>query len=192
MIKLGAIIAAVLVYLGFSRESRDSGTPEPVQSTAGWETEPVSFEKSTVINLDDLYKKHGQRHGIDWKLLKAIAQVESSENPLAKNQLDPSFGLMQLLCKPDGMGGCSNRLNVLDWPPVGDSGNPEKSKLFDPDYSLHIGAQILAWNIGQYGRNKGIAVYNAWSAHTAPKDGPYPNQGYVDKVLSKYRNLGGI
>jgi len=180
MIKLAAIIAAILVYLGFQSKAKVPAG----ESTAGWEYDPILLGK-TVVSLDDLYKKYGQRQGLDWKLLKAIAQVESNENPQAKNQADPSFGLMQLLCQDDGMGSCRNKLNVLDWPP------DNKEKLFDPDYSLHIGAQILAWNITQYGQNKGIAVYNAWSAHSAPRDGPFPNQVYVDKVLSKLRALGG-
>lgn len=182
MIKLAAIIAAVLAYLGFQTKAKVNAE---YQTTAGREYDPILLEKA-VMSLDQLYQKHATRHGLDWKLLKAIAQVESNENPLAKNQADPSYGLMQLLCQDDGMGSCRNKLNVLDWPPE------NKEKLFDPDYSIHIAAQILSWNIGQYGLNKGIAVYNSWSAHSAPKDGPFPNQAYVDKVLSHYRALGGV
>ena len=178
--KILILIGAALAWMGF--QTKPKAEPKPVySSTADWDQEPVSFETKTMQpTLDELYQKHGQIHGLDPKLLKAIAQVESSENSLAKNQADPSFGLMQILCQDDGMGSCRNKLNILDWPPA------NKSKLFDPDYSLHIGAQILAWNIGQYGQNKGIAVYNAWSAHTAPREGPFPNQSYVDKVWAKY------
>ena len=177
MVKFAAIIAAVLVYLGFSKK-----TKVPIESsTAEWDQGSIdSSRPSGIMSLDDLYKKHGKRHGLDWRLLKAIAQVESNEDPQAKNQADPSFGLMQILCQDDGMGSCKNKLNILDWPPA------SKSELFDPDYSLHIGAQILSWNINQYGLDKGIAVYNSWSARHAPNDGPFPNQGYVDKVWAKY------
>jgi len=139
-----------------------------------------------VVTLDDLYEKHGREKGLDPMLLKAIAQVESSENPDAVNPADPSVGLMQVLCVPDGAGSCSNRLNVNDWPPQ------SRQQLFDPDFNLHIAAQILKWNIDTYGTLKGIAVYNSWSAHTDPREGPFQNQGYVDKVLSKYRALGGL
>ena len=179
MTKLIAILAAVLVYLGFQTKEKASASG----STASWAV-PADY-LTGAVDLDSLYEKHGRIHGLDPMLLKAIAQVESSENPLAKNLLDPSYGLMQLLCQDDGMGSCRNKLNVLDWPPE------SKEKLFDPDYSLHIGAQILTWNIDRYGFNKGIAVYNSWEAHTAPQDGPFPNQVYVDKVLSHYRALGG-
>jgi len=173
------IIGAVLAYLGFQTKEKASASG----STASWAL-PADY-LTEPADLDSLYEKHGRIHGLDWRLLKAIAQVESSENPLAKNQADPSFGLMQLLCQDDGLGSCRNKLNVLDWPPA------SKNQLFDPDYSLHIGAQVLSWNINRYGFNKGIAVYNSWEAHTAPQDGPFPNQGYVDKVLLKYRALGG-
>ena len=176
MKSLIVIIGAVLVYLGFQTKAKADTS---FTSTA-------DFGDTVEISLDDLYKKYGDRFSLDPLLLKAIAQVESSENPKAKNPADPSYGLMQLLCVPNGAGGCKNRLNVLGWPPE----NVEK--LYDPDYSVYIGAQILSWNQGRYGFNKGIAVYNSWSAHTAPQEGPFPNQGYLDKVLSKYRALGGL
>jgi len=180
MLKIGAIIAAVLVYLGFQTKTKVQA--EPLNE---YEYTPVDWSIKPAMSLDDLYAHYGQLHNLDPMLLKAIAQVESSEDPDAKNPNDPSYGLMQLLCVPDGSGGCKNKLNVLGWPP------DSVAKLYDPDYSVSIAAQILRWNIDRYGHNKGIAVYNAWSAHTAPQDGPFPNQGYVDKVLSKYRALGG-
>lgn len=181
MKSLAVIIGGVLVYLGFQSKAKvyADENRHPFTSTA-------NFGETVEISLDDLYRKYGDRYGIDPLLLKAIAQVESSENPKAKNPADPSYGLMQLLCVPDGQGGCKNRLNVLGWPPE----NVEK--LYDPDYSVYIGAQILSWNQGRYGFNKGIAVYNSWSAHTDPQEGPFSNQVYVDKVLSKYRALGGL
>jgi soluble lytic murein transglycosylase-like protein len=131
-------------------------------------------------SLNDLYKKHGRQKGVDWRLLKAIARVESSENPQAFNPNDPSIGLMQVLCRADESGKCTNKLNVQGWPPE------DGTELFDPDYNLHIAAQILAWNIDQFGMPKGIAVYNAWKARHAPDEGPFPNQGYVDKVMREY------
>jgi soluble lytic murein transglycosylase-like protein len=143
-------------------------------------------KEGNMTKFNDLFKKHANRKGLDWRLLKAIATVESSLNPQAYNPNDPSYGLMQLLCRQDGASGtCTNRLNVSDWPPE----NP--NQLFDPDYSIHIASQILRWNIDNYGFKRGIATYNAWSAHKAPPNGPFPNQDYVDKVLSEYRNLGG-
>jgi len=140
-------------------------------------------EKPKAPTLDDLYRKHGNQKGVDPMLLKAIAQVESAENPNAKNPRDPSVGLMQVLCVPDGSGGCSNKFNIKGWPP-----ESEKA-LYDPDLSLHFASQILKWNLDTYGMPKGIAVYNSWSARTDPGEGPFKNQSYVDKVLGKYYAL---
>lgn len=139
----------------------------------------------STISLNDLYIVYGNRQGLDPKLLRAIAIVESNEDPNAKNPSDPSYGLMQLLCQDDGAGGCKNKLNVVGWPPAA------KEMLFDPDYSLDIASQILSWNIRQYGVNKGIAVYNSWSAHEDPPEGPFSNQGYVDRVLFIWNGLKG-
>ncbi len=145
---------------------------------------PPSNVKMTDLagapTLDALYKKHALRQGLEWELVKAIAQTESDENPNAVNPTDPSVGLMQILCVPDGKGGCSNKFNILGWPP------PSRAALFNPDYNLALATQILSWNISTYGFRRGIAVYNAWKARTSPEDGPFPNQPYVDKVLGKY------
>lgn len=181
MIKLGAIIAAVLVYLGFQTKAKIQ--TKPVKNEH--EYKPVDWNVKPQMSLNDLYSHYGQIHGLDPMLLKAIAQVESSENPDAKNPNDPSYGLMQLLCRPDGKGSCSNKLNVIGWPPG------SVADLYDPDYSVNIASQILSWNIGRYGFLRGIACYNNWGARLSEPDGPFPNQGYVDKVMSKYRNLGG-
>jgi soluble lytic murein transglycosylase-like protein len=130
-----------------------------------------------VLDFDPLYKKYASQYGLDWKLLKAIAQVESNENPLAKNPADPSYGLMQLLYP--------QKLNVDNWPPE------NVSMLYDPDYSVSIAAQILSWNIASFGKWRGVAVYNSWGARLDPERGPFRNQGYVDKVQGKYAALGG-
>lgn len=130
---------------------------------------------SDVLNFDKLYKKYGLKYNVDWKLLKAIAQVESDENPLAKNPNEPSYGLMQIFYPQS--------LNVENWPPQ------NAAQLYNPDYNISIGAQILRWNIASFGRDKGIAVYNAWSARHAPDQGPFPNQAYVDKVKGKLAAL---
>lgn len=135
------------------------------------------------VNLDDVYKEQGMRFNVDWKLLKALAIVESSERPEVKNPADPSFGLMQILCVPDGKGGCSNRFNIEGWPPQ------KEEDLYDPQYNVSLGAQIIKWNIDTFGFVKGIAVYNNWSARN--EQPPFSNQSYVDKVLREYRGLGG-
>lgn len=133
-------------------------------------------------SLDSIFKLYAQKHGLDWKLLKAIATVESSLNSAAVNPADPSYGLMQILCEPDGKGGCRNKFPaVTNWPPV------NKAQLFDPEYNISVGSQILAWNISTYGMRKGVAVYNSWAARFESE--PFKNQRYVDKVFAEYKRL---
>jgi len=157
---VGATVAAVFLLMSKIVKS----APEPVG-----------------INYDRLYNDVGSKYGVDPLILKAVASVESNENPNAYNKNDPSIGIMQILCHDDGNGSCSNRLNVMGWPPE------KKEDLFDVEYNINIGGQILAWNIKQYGRNKGIATYNRWASRT--ENEPFGNQGYVDKVLDKYENF---
>lgn len=173
------ITIALLVLaggVGWAAVKTPLKTPQPPAEIMP-RPEPV---KVSASGLDAIYQKYGLQYGVDWRLIKAIAQVESSENPAAVNPADPSYGLMQILCQDNGYGGCSNKFNITDWPPS------TKNKLFDPDYNVKIGSQILAWNIKTYGRNKGIAVYNSWSARNDPTNGPYRNQTYVDKVIDRY------
>lgn len=140
----------------------------------------ISINTMAEPLLDALYVKHGNEQGIDPMLLKAIARVESGENPKAVNPEDPSYGLMQIYYVKG-----KTDLNVADFPP------DTYTKLYDPDYNLHIGAQILKWNINTYGLLKGIAIYNCWQSRFDPSSGPFTNQSYVDKVIKEYRKLGG-
>lgn len=140
----------------------------------------ISINTMAQPMIDALYQKHGKEKGIDPMLLKAIAIVESSENPNAVNPEDPSYGLMQIYYVKG-----KTQLNVDDFPP------DTYTKLYDPDYNIHIGSQILKWNISTYGLKKGVAVYNCWQSRFDPADGPYKNQSYVDKVSSEYSKLGG-
>lgn len=145
--------------------------------------EDTPMTAAEIPTLDDVFHKYGKLFGVDPWLLKAIALQESSLNILAVNKTDnESIGLMQILCKPDGQGGCSNRFNVSGWE------DASREKLFEPDFNVYIGSQILAWNISQYGTKKGIAVYNNWSMRNALPEGPFSNQAYVDSVLRKYSN----
>lgn len=149
-------------------------------------------------DFDALFQKHGAAQGVDWRLLKAVAQVESHLNPRAVNRRDPSIGLMGVLCRPAGatsttapgvvlppasMQSCGNRLDVAGWPPA------RREALFDPDFNVLIGAQVLAWNIERFGLRRGVACYNAWSICRDRQREPFSNQFYVDQVLARYHAL---
>ena len=146
---------------------------------------PIPGRKPTS-DLDAIYMRHGTQKGIDWRLIKAIAQVESSEQPNAVNPSDPSYGLMQILCRADGPNeSCRNK-----FPAVPRWAEATQEKLVtDVDFNVHVGSTILDWNLGRYGFPKGIAVYNSWSARVDPDNGPFRNQAYVDNVLAKFNAL---
>lgn len=134
--------------------------------------------------LDSIFSEIGAKRGVDPLLLKAIATVESSLQARAVNPRDnESIGLMQILCVPDGKGGCSNTFKIQGWETI------TREKLFDPRTNVDMGAQILGWNLKTYGYPKGIAVYNAWDQRNAPAKGPFKNQAYVDKVIKAYAKL---
>ena len=135
-------------------------------------------------SLEQKFENVGNRRGIDPKILKAVATVESSLDPSAINPLDPSFGVMQILCKsPTPEGRCLNNLYVQGWP------SSQNKLLNDVEHNIDIGAQILKWNIDTYGFERGIAVYNSWGARNDPESGPFRNQKYVDKVLREFNSL---
>jgi len=176
-------LLALLGIAGFLFTLKSEGEKPKDTTIAGTRIVPVTHE-AQVMTLDDLYQKWGTQSGLDWRLLKAIARVESSENPNAVNPADPSTGLMQILCRPGEGGFCTNRFNIDGWPVT-------KNQLFDPDTNLKMGSQILSWNIRRYGFKRGIAVYNRWASRHDPENGPFGNQEYVNRVLGEYVGLGG-
>lgn len=146
-------------------------------------------------DLQALYIAAGARRGVDPVLLRALAQVESSENPDAVRWNPPydcSVGLMQILAippkgfipEPGADYTPTNKFQVEGWPVTFQA-------LKNPAVNLDIGAQILAWNLATFGYPKGIAVYNSWSARNDPDDGPFMNQAYVAKVLRHVAALTG-
>jgi len=133
------------------------------------------------IPFASTFKRWANVYDLDWRLLAAHAQVESNYNPDAVNKLDnESIGLMQILCVPDGNGGCKNPLNITGWSTM------TREKLFDVDENVRIASAILSENIQRKGWPRGSAMYNAYSARLASKDGPFPNQSYVDKIVKAY------
>ena len=41
-----------------------------------------------AANLDTIFKKHAERTGVPWQLIKAVAQQESGLNPRAVKSVD--------------------------------------------------------------------------------------------------------
>lgn len=183
---VGIILAAGALYTFFKRgKEKTNPATNPLYKEIAFGD--LSGEKEKTVTLIDLYNECGKRFGVDPLLLRAIAKVESGESPTAQNPLDPSYGLMQILCKNDGPNStCKNKLYIPEW----ENATPNRL-LNDVKYNLTIASQILKWNIDNYGFMRGIAVYNSWSSRLNPPSGPFDNQKYVDKVLSEFIALGG-
>jgi soluble lytic murein transglycosylase-like protein len=170
---VGVIAAAAVGALVFSRKG-DAMETKPPQSAA----------PQKARSIDDIFRAVGEEYGVPPALLKAIAIVESSMDARAVNPRDnESIGLMQILCKPDGKGGCGNRFDIDGWETI------TREKLFDPETNIRMGAQILKWNLDTYGYPKGVAVYNAWDQRFTDQNGPFKNADYVSKVVAHYGRL---
>lgn len=156
-----------------------------------WTRSAQATEGEQVTDLRDrntLIDHYAALYGVDPDLVRSFIVVESNGDALAVRNNPPtdvSVGLMQILCIPDANGNCTNRFNVDGWQGM------TFDALKDEETNISIGVQILAWNLRQYGNPRGIAVYNSWSARQAPVDGPFPNDGYVKKVLAVYNRLKG-
>ena len=96
------------------------------------------------------FAQAGAKYAVSPVLLRAISQVESNGNPLARNlNRDGSedLGLMQIN---------SRWLQVLTRYGI------DRQSLFDPCLNAHVGAWILSQNIRAHGyRWEAIGAYNA-------------------------------
>lgn len=185
-VSFGALAAALLVgarAVGDRLRGLGSRASRPITPAGG-------------VNLDALYAFYGQRYQVDALLLKAIAQVESGEDPEAINPGDPSYGLGQVLCVTDDPNGrCRNEL-----PAVSDFRDATPVKLLDPDFNCRIYSQILAWNIRHYHGDvsRAIVGYNNWAAAERGRgpDGRFYGtgdpEGYLERVRRAWDRLRGV
>ena len=122
-IVLGFLAAAgAFLSLGsFLKKADATANPNPGAREIPSAPSPL-FGAPLSTTIDDIYAKWGNRYGVDPDLLKAIATVESGENPSAFNPSDPSYGLMQILCRTGTDGFCANRFNIQSW----DEATPER------------------------------------------------------------------
>lgn len=153
-----------------------------------------------MINLD-FFEIHCERFNIDYRLVYAIAVVESSLNPNAvrfepgwKYLLDVesyakrlhitasteeilqkcSWGLMQV------MGSVARELGF----------ELELNQLSNPYFNLEIGCKKLLQLQSKYSEVEDvISAYNQGSPRKDKKSKCYKNQAYVDKVLLQLNPL---
>lgn len=167
---------------------------EPMTDSGDYITVPEKPVYTGVLPphpYDPIFKKYGQKYGIDWRLIKGVAHVESRiggfknyEGKYTVSSAD-ALGVMQVLCRGFENGYCTNDFPAIrDWKTVRQ--NP-RALLENPDLNIRIGTEILKWNIDRYGIEKGVAVYNKWGARLEKP--PFSNQQYVDNVMKAKRSF---
>ena len=101
----------------------------------GWPYEPTPY--------DDSFRKYGQQYGVDPGLLRTMAQIESNFNPRAVSSAG-ARGLMQFM---ENTGP--------------DYGLHSESDYYDPDKSIHAGAQYVSKLYDRFGDwDQARAAYN--------------------------------
>lgn len=142
---------------------------------------------------DTIYESAADEFGVPFALIKAHAEVESSQNPAAFLNENPqnkperqgwaSRGLMQILWWPN-----SNRFAKYGYPD--EKLGVDGVLMFDPNVNVRISAQIMRDNLRASNGNlrDTINMYNTGKKESAM---PAPNN-YVDKVLKVYNRLIGI
>lgn len=158
--------------------------------------EAAEMTQAQEQNLDEIFDRIGAIRMVDPDVLRAIAFVESSINPQAVRWNPPgdvSAGIMQILCVPPAGTKkgedfvCQNRFDFADqWPTT------FSALTADVELNIDLAAQILAWNIRQYGWPRGLATYNNFAARFSGLNGPFPNDAYVNRVMARLATLKGI
>ena len=132
-------------------------------------SQDVSFDKvynSQTKSLEDIFQNVSAEYGVPVKLLKAVAQAESSFDTNAVSGCGAS-GIMQLMPET------AKSLGVED--------------VFDAEQNITGGAKMLAYLLDDYGGNTtlALAAYNAGSGAVAKYGGvpPYAEtQNYINKI----------
>lgn len=107
------------------------------------QTEAKAVKVEEVKELS-IYERYGKQYGISPKLLKAIAKVESGEQPGIVGDDGESVGLFQIQPKWH-----AQRLK-------------EGESLLDPEVNTRIACEILSELIAKYGTlDEALTVYNA-------------------------------
>ena len=132
-------------------------------------SQDVSFDKvynSQTKSLEDIFQNVSAEYGVPVKLLKAVAQAESSFDTNAVSGCGAS-GIMQLMPET------AKSLGVDD--------------VFNAEQNITGGAKMLAYLLDDYGGNTtlALAAYNAGSGAVAKYGGvpPYAEtQNYINKI----------
>jgi soluble lytic murein transglycosylase-like protein len=121
-------------------------------------------------DVDQCLQKASALHGVDLRLLKAVAKVESEYNPRARNSNKNGTGDTGLM-------------QINDWwlPTLSQFGI-SKSSLYDACTSAYVGAWILAKEINKHG-----LTWRAVGAYNSPNEAS--QQIYAEKVNKALREM---
>lgn len=125
---------------------------------------------ASVYTLEDSFQQASQEYGVNVNILKAIAKKESNFN-VNSQSASGAVGIMQL------MPATALSLGVI---------NPS-----DPHQNIMAGAKYLSQKLNEFGGDlsMALAAYNKGSAAVKSAGGvPASAQGYVNQVLSYYKN----
>lgn len=127
------------------------------------------------------FREAGAKFSVDWRLLQAIAEVESGLNPRAIG-LNRRNG--KVLSEDVGM----MQINSSWFPVLNSMGITREILLNNPCQNIHVGAWILAKNIAQNGVNwTSVGAYNAGFKEA---NEPF-RMKYARKVYDRYLELTG-
>ncbi|WP_042958395.1 lytic transglycosylase domain-containing protein [Erwinia tasmaniensis] len=142
---------------------------------------PLRAGANALTDITQCFRNAGERFSVDWRLLKAIAEVESSLNPGAIG-LNRKAGVV--VSEDVGM----MQINSSWYPVLDKMGISRKELLNNPCQNIHVGAWILASNIMNNGVNwESVGAYNAgFKGANAPF-----RMRYAKKVYARYLVLIG-
>jgi soluble lytic murein transglycosylase-like protein len=158
-----------------STVSTDSSTTEVSSESSAASTAGTSSGSCDLViseELEEIFAEAAETYGVDEKLLKSVAKVESNFNASAVSSAG-AVGIMQLMpSTAEGLG-------------VSDS--------YDARENIFGGAKYLSQLLSKYDGDTSLALaaYNAGSARVDQYGGipPYTEtQNYVTKVLGYYQS----
>jgi len=124
---------------------------------------------------DDIFKKWASMRGLDWKLLRAFATVESDLKETAVGDDGRSIGLMQVQL-------------VIGKAYAGVQG---LSELYDPDKNVEAGSGFIADLMRKYGGDLD-SVIQAYNLGETKFNKGYLSLDYLAKVKREYETLKGV
>ena len=130
----------------------------------------------TCADLDPLFRREAGKHGLPWRLVRAVAWRESRCNPCARSRAG-ALGVMQFIPRTAAQIGA--------YIPLEDP--------HDPAQSIAAGAWYLAALLSHFGGDvvDALAAYNCGPHTVRAGRVPPETRRYVADILERFHALGG-